>query len=186
MTIKITITPPNLAEQWRGSMSELADRLGRALDAAMNMAAAMILDRGRADIASAGQFGQKWTDGLHMNIEGSMGNMRMHLTHDIPWAGIFETGGTISGNPLLWIPLSGTDAAGVRASAFPGGLFSQRANSKRGGGGRPLLFSISDKKPRYFGVESVTIPKKFQLTEDIVSVMSNFRSVFDDAWKATA
>lgn len=179
MTFRIKITPPGLGEAWAKQYAALADKLNRAITAAMNMAASMILDAGRADIAGAGNFGAKWTDGLKMEIEGAAPNMRMYLTHTIPYAGIFETGGTIQGKPFLWIPLTGTDAQGVRASAFGGGLFSAKYPRKSG---RPLLFSMADKKPRYFGVDSVTIPKKFQLTEDITSVMSNFRAVFDAAW----
>lgn len=179
--IKITITPPNLPELWKGKLAGLADRLNKAIDTAMNMAASMMLQKGKTDIQSAGRFGQRWTDGLHVNVEGSAPNMRIYMTHDIPYASIFETGGVIAGSPLLWIPLSGSDAVGTRASAFGGGLFSARYPRKDGGA--PLLFSMADKQPRYFGVEEVTIPKKFQLTEDVVSVMSNFRAVFDDAWR---
>lgn len=182
MTLRIKITPPNLGSVWRGKLAGLAERLNRAITASVNMAASMILERARSDIAGAGNFGESWTRGLQMEIEGAApANMRMYMTHDIPWAGIFETGGTIQGKPLLWIPLSGTDAAGVRAAAFPGGLFSAKYPRLSG---RPLLFSMQDKQPRYFGIESVTIPKKFQLTQDITSVMSNFRAIFDDAWKA--
>lgn len=182
MTLRIKITPPNIGSELKGQFVGLGERLLRALSAAMNMAASMIIEAGKRDIGGAGNFGASWTDGLKMEIEdGSLGNMKMYLTHDIPWAGIFETGGTIHGKPLLWIPISGTDAAGVRASAFSGGLFSAKYPRRSG---PPLLFSIADKKPRYFGVEEVTIPKKFQLTEDITSVMSNFRSIFDDAWRA--
>lgn len=181
MTLRIKITPPNIGQLWAQQYTELAAKLNRALTAAMNIAASMILDAARQDISSAGNFGQSWTSGLTMDIEGAAPNMRMYLTHTIPYAGIFETGGVIQGKPFLWIPISGTDAQGVRASAFGGGLFS--AKYPRKGGGPPLLFSMADKKPRYFGASSVTIPKKFQLTEDITNVMSNFRAVFDSAWQ---
>jgi len=175
--IKFTLPKPDFAVELAG----LAERLQRAISATVNMIASMLLAEGRADISAAGNFGQRWTDGLHVTQQGSGGNMKLFFTHDIPYATIFETGGTIQGKPLLWIPLSGTDAAGVRASAFPGGLFSARYPRKSG---PPLLFSIADKKPRYFGVESVTIPQKFHLTDDVTSVMSNFRAVFDEAWQA--
>lgn len=181
-SIRIKITPPNIGSIFKTKMAGLADRLDRAVTAAMNMAASMILEAGKADIAGAGKFGESWTKGLKVNIEGAAGNMRMYMTHDIPYAGIFETGGTIKGAPLLWIPLSGTDAAGIRASAFGGGLFSAKYPRKSG---PPLLFSMADRQPRYFGVESVTIPKKFHLTEDVTSVMSHFRAIFDEAWAAS-
>lgn len=181
--IKISISPPNLPELWKGKLAGLGQRLNRAIDASVNMAASMILEKAKTDIAGAGNFGQRWTDGLHVNVEGAAPNMRIYMTHDIPYASIFETGGVITGSPMLWIPLSGTDAEGTRASAFGDGLFSARY--PRADGGAPLLFSMADKQPRYFGVSEVTIPKKFQLTEDVVSVMANFRAVFDDAWKAS-
>lgn len=175
MTFRITITVPEIGPHF----TKLAVRMNRAITAAMNMAASLILSKGQADIASAGNFGSRWTQGLKMNVEGSAPNMRMYMTHEIPYAGIFETGGVINGAPLLWIPISGTDAMHTRASAF-GGLFSAKYPRKNG---PPLLFSMADKQPRYFGVSQVTIPKKFQLTEDITSVMSNFKSIFDQAWQ---
>jgi hypothetical protein len=176
---KITITNPG--PQFKTRMAGLADRLGKAIDTAMNMMQSMISDAAKADIAGAGNFGQRWTDGLHVNLEGSTPNMRLYMTHDIPYASIFETGGTIEGSPLLWIPLSGTDAAGIRASAF-GDLFSAKYPRRSG---RPLLFSVTDRKPRYFGIESVTIAKRFHLADDVNNAMSNFRSVFADAWAAS-
>jgi hypothetical protein len=175
-TFKITVSNPGPA--FKTQMAGLADRINKALDASFNMLASLIKSAADADIKSAGNFGDRWTDGLHVNVEGSAPNMRLYMTHDIPYASIFETGGTISGNPMLWIPLSGTDAAGIRASAY-GDLFSPR---KQRSTGRPLLFSVTDKKPRYVGVDTVTIPKKFHLTEDVNTVMSNYRQIFADAW----
>lgn len=174
---QIKITNPGPA--FKTQMAGLADRIARAVEASFNMLASLIKTAADADISSAGNFGERWTSGLHVNVEGSMPNMRLYLTHDIPFAGIFEKGGTISGNPLLWIPLSGTDAEGIRANAFGGGLFSPRKQRLTG---RPLLFSVTDKRPRYVGVDSVTIPRKFHLTEDINNVMANYRQVFAEAW----
>lgn len=182
MTFRIKITPGDIGKKFKDQLAGLGDRLNKAIDTAMNMAAAMMLQAGRDDIASAGNFGDKWTDGLKVVLEGSAPNMRMYFTHEIAWAGIFETGGTVQGSPLLWIPISGTDAQGVRASAFGDGLFSAKYPRRTG---PPLLFSMADKKPRYFGVSEVTIPRKFHLTEDVTSVMSNFKAVFDEAWRAS-
>jgi hypothetical protein len=174
-SFRIKITDPG--PQFKTQMAGLADRMARAIDTVMNMLQSMISDAAKADIAEAGNFGERWTDGLHVNLEGAAPNMRLYMTHDIDYAGIFETGGEISGRPLLWIPLSGTDAVGIRASAFGDGLFSTKTR-----GGRPLLFSVTDRKPRYFGIESVTIPKKFHLADDVNNVMANFRSIFATAW----
>jgi hypothetical protein len=160
-------------------MAGLQRRFRYAFTAAANMAAAMIEESGRIDIALAGNFGARWIEGLHVKASGTIGNMRISMYHDVPYAGIFETGGEIHGNPLLWIPLSFTDAKGIAASEYGSGLF----RVDRRASGTPLLFSIADKKPKYFGVESVTIPQKFHLRDIQQSVMGNFRSIFDAAFK---
>lgn len=176
-TIRIEFT--NVGPAFKSSMAGLADRLDRAIEASFNMVASLLKQEADQDIESAGNFGERWTDGLHVNIDGAGANMRLYMTHDIPYASIFETGGVIQGNPMLWIPLSGTDAAGIRASAFGDGLFAPKKQRETG---RPLLFSVTDRKPRYFGVESVTIPKKFHLADDVGTVMENYRNIFADAW----
>lgn len=155
--------------------------MNRALEKAANMVADLWLQAAQADIAGSGNFGSSWTGGLHVTVEGgAIGNYRIAMTHDIPFAGIFETGGVIEGKPLLWIPLSGTDAAGIKASAF-GNLFSAKYPRKSG---PPLLFSSDDKQPRYFGISSVTIPKKWDLKGDAETVMGNFRAIFSEAMKS--
>jgi hypothetical protein len=170
------------APKLRKNLAGLHDRFQAAFSAAMNMAASMIKQRGDADIQSAGKFGQRWTAGLHVSVEGNgLRNMRISMYHDIDYAGIFQTGGVIRGNPLLWIPLSFSDAKGTQASEYGGGLFTVNRKS----GGPPLLFSMADKLPKYFGIESVTIPKKFHLGEIQTSVMASFRQIFDAAFKAS-
>ena len=164
----------------RANLAGLQDRFDDAIPAAANMAASMIKQLGDADIAAAGNFGSRWTSGLHVVVEQrALNRMRISVTHDIPFAGVFETGEQISGSPFLWIPISGTDAEGVRARDY-GALFSIKGV---GPSGHPLLFSVADKKPKYFGIESVTIPKIFHLDTIIKSVMTNFRTYFDRAWR---
>lgn len=162
------------------NLAGLHDRFEKALTAAANMAASLMQERGRADIAASGNFGGDWVGGLHAKVEGAgLKNMRISMYHDKPEAEIFETGGTIEGNPLLWIPISGTDAEGTNVKEYGDQLFSATSRA-----GTPLLFSVTDKMPKYFGIESVTIPKKWHLAEIQKSVMANFRKLFEDAWKA--
>lgn len=168
------------APKLRKNLAGLHDRFQAAFSASMNMVASMIKQRGDADIKSAGKFGQRWTTGFHVAVEGGLKNMRISMYHDIDYAGIFESGGVIKGNPILWIPLSFSDAKGTPAREYGGGLFTVN----RKAGGPPLLFSMSDKQPKYFGIESVTIPKKFHLGKIQKSVMANFRQIFDAAFKA--
>lgn len=168
-----------VSKKFQRNLAGLKDRFDRAITAATNMAASMILDQVKADITNAG-FGGAWTTDIGVKVlPGSLGNMRVSLIGGDPALALFETGGVVHGDPLLWIPLSGTDAEKTRASEY-GGLFSAKYPRKYG---HPLLFAISDKLPRYFGIESVTIPKLFHTNEIVQSVMGNFRSIFDSEFR---
>lgn len=178
MAFKIT-SDKVAAPKFKQNLAGLQERFSKALTAAANIARSMIEEGARADIASAGNFGDEWLSGLKVSLEGAgQRNMRISMTHSDPRAKIFENGGTIKGKPLLWIPLSGTDAVGVKAGDY-GGLYS--VNNP--GQSRPLLFSIKDKQPKYFGIEQVTIPKKWHLAEVQKSVMANFRQIFDQQFR---
>ena len=144
--------------------SQHFERAGRdAIRWAANEVAEEILRVGRLDIKGAGQFGTRWTEGLEAGVtvtEGG-GNVRINVTHAVPYWRVFEYGATIHGKPLLWIPLSFADVPpGVRAKDF-GPLI--RVDRKSGAA--PLLLSYADRQPKYFGKESVTIPRKFHLHE---------------------
>jgi Bacteriophage HK97-gp10, putative tail-component len=144
--------------------SQRLERAGRdAIRGAAQDVADEILRFGRADIRSAGNFGTRWTEGLEAGVtvtEGG-GSVRINVTHAVPYWRVFEYGATIHGRPLLWIPLSFANIPpGINARDF-GPLF--RVDRKAGGA--PLLLSIADKQPKYFGKESVTVPRKFHLRD---------------------
>jgi hypothetical protein len=157
-------------EAFQASLDKVSEDFTAAFAASKNMIASMIKVTSDADIAAAGNFGAM---GVTVEVDGD--TIRTTLTD--PRGNIFEDGGVVHGNPLLWLPLSGTDAEGIRAADYPGGLFSVN----RKAGGPPLLFSVADRAPKYFGIESVTIPKKFHLAEIQTSVMASFQKIFEDA-----
>lgn len=172
MALKFSVTTdPPIGD----AFAALGERWQDKFTAAVNMAASMIQEEARADIAGSGNFGTRWTSGLHVQVSGALGNMVISMTHEVPYANVFALGGVIQGKPMLWIPITGTDAEGIEAGNYPGKLFS--VNRKTGGA--PLLFSVSDKSPKYFGIESVTIPQKWHLRDVELSVMANFREIFD-------
>lgn len=166
-------------QKFKRNLAGLKDRIDNAMVAAANMAASMIEDEARADIAAGGNFGSRWTEGLHVTVTPGTRNMQISMTHDIEYAGIFETGGKISGKPLMWIGITGTDADRVPVSQYGDQLFS--AKSARG---TPLLFSVSDHQPKYFGIATVDMPPKWHLTDIQLRVMQNFRALFDTAFRA--
>lgn len=161
------------SEPFKKSVDEARDRFDQAFVVAKNMIASMMLSAVTADIQGSGRFGQKYTDGLTVTVDGDSIVTKL----DAPGASIFETGGQIFGDPLLWLPISGTDAEGVRARDYGDKLFSVN----RKAGGPPLLFSVRDKSPKYFGVPSITEPKLFHIAETRDRVMSNFKEVFEIA-----
>jgi hypothetical protein len=133
-----------------------------------------LLTKGRADIARAGRFGSRWTEGLTAPITEGGGRIVLNLSHSVPYFMVFQRGKVIRGKPLLWIPLSFAGIApGLRARDFPGGLF--RVNRA---GKAPLLLAFSDKKPKYFGKASVTIPKKFHVLEIGREVARKFKDLY--------
>ncbi len=98
--------------QWEKAMKDLYAPMARASSAAIRDAGNQVKTEGRAAIA-AGGFGTKWTNALRVNIYPPATpsvDAAAWIFHKIPYAGVFEEGATIPGNPLLWIPLSGTPA----------------------------------------------------------------------------
>lgn len=178
MTLSIKV--PSVAGKFTRNLAGLYDRVNLAVTRAANIVASMIEASARADIIASGNFSNRWSSGLHVTVEGSApANMRISMHHDIPFADIFETGGQIQGNPFLWIPISGTDAEGVRARDY-GGLFSAKYPRESG---PPLLFAIGDRMPRYFGASQVTLSKRWDLSGDMQRGANEFATVFRQEFK---
>ncbi len=160
-------------EAFEASVESEAARYEEAFSTAKNMIQSMLLTETIKDVSSAGAFGSRTMDEINVTVDGDT----ITTTVGGPGASLFETGGVIHGNPLLWLPISGTDAVGTEAKDYPGGLFSVN----RKAGGPPLLFSIAERAPRYFGIASVNVPKKFHIEEIQQSVMANFKEIFQTA-----
>lgn len=150
-------------------MTDTITAIARASSLASRATARLIKDRGGQDIARAGKFGTRWQDGLTVRTDPASGfqiRNEIVIAHTEPGARNFEFGGTVQGKPLLWIPLSFSDAKGKRAADYPGGLF--RVDRKSG---PPLLLAIRDRQPKYVGKASVRIPQKFHLRDVAAGAM---------------
>jgi hypothetical protein len=163
--VTITITGGSISERVSKNIDATIEQVNTAITAAMNMCRSMIEEQARSMISGSGNFGGRWIDGLHVPLD----NMRISMSHDIPYADIFETGGTITGHPLLWLPIGGGPPAGSES------LVSAKGAKK------PLMLSITDKSPKLFGTTSVTIPKKWDLNGVVQNVMQNFADYFSEA-----
>jgi hypothetical protein len=125
---------------------------------AMRQAEKAILEQGRQDIQSAGNFGSRWTEGLTADVEDESDKVTLTVKHDVPYWSVFQSGKLIQGKPLLWIPLPGVDPS-------ERGDFFQKSKQ-----GNPILFKRTGKgsdgiTPLRVGKPSVYIPKKFHLVE---------------------
>lgn len=175
LRVKIDVSDgKNLGRKFVVSATKQRGRVLQALRDTMHTVSTQILAEGRQDISSAGKFGSRWTSGLQAAEDFGPDHSTITIFHTVPYWRIFQFGGVIQGRPLLWIPLSFSDAVGKRASEYGGGLF--RVDRKSGGA--PLLLSIADKQPKYFGKESVTIPKKFHLIEIARKVAGQIREIY--------
>jgi hypothetical protein len=144
-------------------------------------AADEIEEQGREDIAGAGNFGSRWTEGFNAKVTEGGGNIRIEVSEDQPYWAVFEYGAVISGNPLLWIPFDdAADAKGIWPRDYSTPLF--RIDSKAG---LPLLFSWqpgekTPAKPVYFGKEEVIEPQKFHLRDIIRKVVKQMPQMFKE------
>lgn len=149
-----------LGPQFKAGVQKFVKKNQRAQLAAAQRVASEIETEGRANIRAGGNFGStRWQEGFRAKLSFiSAQNLVIRITHSVKYWRVFEEGRTIVGRPLLWIPLSFSQAGSlkVRAKDFPGKLF--RVNRL---GKAPLL--MSDQGPEYFGKESVRIPKKWRL-----------------------
>jgi hypothetical protein len=156
--LRVTIDDKKLQE----NLEKHARNVKSATQAAAEETAEATERRGREDIAQAGNFGPSWTFGFKSSASETSDGAEVITTMSGKRHGwrIFQEGKTIAGKPLLWIPLSGTDAKGVPARKYPGGVVQSASRA-----GVLLLISKRDHRPKYHGMTSVTIPKKFHLIE---------------------
>lgn len=134
--------------------------------------------RGRQDIRAGGRFGStRWQEGFHAKLSyQSRQDLSIRITHDVPYWVVFEEGRVIHGKPMLWIPLHfATEAWGIRARDYPLPLFRVDREGKA-----PLLLDATG--PKYFGKESVTIPKKWHLRQIVRDVSRHINQYYREAF----
>src|SRR6185436_14550248 len=86
-------------------LDEIEREINEAKSGAVQDAAHQAVKEGRANIASAG-FTSRWQQALTSRFYANEGKDPAALIfHRIPFAGVFERGITISGRPLLWLPI---------------------------------------------------------------------------------
>lgn len=160
MTIKFEFDGKRAGAQFQQAMGRKYGRMADATRDAANRVAEDIKTQGDADILGAGKFTKRWTDSFRVLLEPARGrtiNILIRAVSSIPYFMIHERGGVIKGRPLLWIPLPWTGLR-MRARDYPGSLFRVDREAKN-----PLLLDYATGEPKYVGVESVTLRKRFHI-----------------------
>lgn len=210
MAIRLTIKgrDGSISRILKGKTDDAYRKLETRVGQAIIDMAADIKEQGDADIQAGGNFGDRWTNGFHADVSGAGFKSKVTVSHDVPYWRIFQYGGVIHGKPLLWIPIPGTDAVGIRAKDYPGGLFhvvrkedgmellgsiaaSQQGKTRRvratgkGSRGRTLTgrlkTQVVDNIMRYVGKTSVTQKKRFHLIEIATGALAKFNSYLRNA-----
>lgn len=175
MKFGVTFNSKPTGREYRVLMDKHATNHRHALLAAAEEARDTALRAGRANIRNAGNFGRRWTDGLTGDVVVKRDSVITEYRHAVPYFSVFQFGKIIHGKPLLFIPFSfARDAQGVSARDYPGGLFRVTRKSD----GLTMLWSVRTGEPKYFGKESVKIPKKFKVLEIIREVSRNIKLFF--------
>ena len=188
-------------------LNETAEQVRTAARAASADMAADFVRNAAADVAQAGKFGTRWTQGFKTSITEGGGQIRVAVTHQVPYYSVFQYGKTIQGKPLLWLPFSfATDAQGVWPRDYPRPLFRVDRKSD----GLPILFAFNPSgkrrgwpstasmlglrkpsmsrpspqrqggaEPKYFGKKQVRIPQKFHTDAIALEAADSFRDFFE-------
>jgi hypothetical protein len=95
------------------------------------------------------------------------------------FAQIFERGATISGSPLLWLPIG--NKAGVKRPR----KYGRKLVSVNIPGKPPLLFDAADRSrgPLFFGVSSVSIKKRLDLRRIFRAAAERVREFYEQRMK---
>jgi len=146
----------------------------KAATDALRETASSAVREGRSNIAGSGHFGPNWQQGLQFKMQNeNSSEVLANIFHRSGLAPIFESGITIAGHRLLWIPTRPHMPAPRRS-----GLNLAYAVVR----GVPLLFNRADRdphrRPLYIGVPSVTIRKKWRIAEIVREQVDQFATVF--------
>jgi uncharacterized protein DUF6441 len=179
---------------------EIQRPIAKAATAAIREAGEIAKRDGRASIAASG-FSRKWQNALRVNIYPPQGDSlrpAAFIYHKIRYAGVFEEGAVIGGQPLLWLPLPtvplrrGRPMTPSQYARSVGPLVSvQRPGSP------PLLFPKyrsgrrrrngtigKERKPLFVGLSSVAIAKRFNIKGAAQNAAAQLPSLYEKHLRA--
>lgn len=206
MTMRLTFSA--LRGQFRGAIKEIERPIARAATGAIAEAGLAAKTEGRANIGSAG-FGKKWQNALRDKYyPKGRESMRpaVQLYHRIPYADVFETGATIQGKPLLWVPITNNIPAKLSGRRISPSSYTRLVGplaSVNIPGRKPMLVAKADRGkkgtrkvslaslrrgargegnvksvPVFVGVDAVKLRKRFDLRVVFARVASRLGQLY--------
>lgn len=159
------------------AIEEISRAIVKAREGAVQDTAALAVKEGRANIAAAG-FSARWQKGLTSKFFPNKGGDPAALIfHRIGFAGVFETGITIKGQPLLWLPIEQNLPVGVHSPR----QYGKKLVSVNIAGKPPLLFDAQDRLlgPLFVATQSVTLRKRFDLYRIFAAAAARMREFYE-------
>jgi hypothetical protein len=182
MALKPKFTVKVDEPKWLQMIRDKQRPVATAAVQALRDVAADAVQEGRTDIAAAGSgfTHAKWLSGLQyksIDYKTQGGDPSLEakaiIFHTYGIAGVFESGATIHGKPLMWLP---TTPGSPRISKSRKKLVFATVR------GVPMAFNVADKardrKPLYVGVPQVTIPKKFHIVDIVKANFAKLGAAF--------
>jgi hypothetical protein len=177
--IKFTIDKSEFEKATQETLRSMAV----AAHAAVTEAGEIAVRDGNAHIRGAGLTSPKW-QGLYSKVEPQEPaiNVAATIRHRFGPTAIFEYGGVIRGDPLLWLPIEKNLPSATAGERWTPRRFASRFGKLRSAkrGLRPLLFGMVGGKsvPVFHGVESVSIRKRL----DIAGIVEKVGDKLDDLY----
>ena len=184
----------NVGEDFQKAFLRKADVIATAAMSAMQRAADLAKQGIAQDIAAAG-FSTRWQRAVTTRVYPERAksiDAALFVAHRIRYASIFETGGTIRGQPFLWLPLPTAQqfAAGQRPTPSRLRARGFELVSINRPGRLPLLaverrgpFGRKASVPVFVGISTVTIPKRFHFFRVCEQVRDRLPSLYSAAVK---
>jgi hypothetical protein len=194
--LRLTNGARDLANQVEAANARWLARMRGARQTAARNVQSVILNDGRADIKAGGNFGNRWTDAWTAQLDKPTAELGEQMVISTffdgskflagrrtgpNYAHVFEFGATIkakNASGFLWIPLS---FANVPIDAWPrdsaNGYFMVRRSGKA-----PLLLSLADKQPTFFGLPQVTLRPRFHLRDIGTKAAAQFKDFYNKAF----
>lgn len=163
-------------EQLRRNLDKAHEVMKKAVSATAKETAKELRSAIFEDIQSSGDFGKPWKSSV--KVESAIGDGEATITVRYSSsklgqaAKLFETGGTVHGDPLLWIPLN--DRQSLRKAIVRAG----GAVYVHGRDGGHYLIGRKTRKVIAIGAEQINQHKRFHIQEAVRRVADRVPAIY--------